>query len=185
MVAGLMLVPGSRILDVAAGPGSISRLLVRAGHQVVALDISPSMLGEHPGRWRVLGRGERLPFRDGTFDGVTFGYLLRYVDDPVIALVEMARVVRPGGRIGMVEFGLPRGLWYPAWRIYAGVALPLVGRLIDPGWHEVGRFLRGSIEDFHLAHPHLRSSWEEAGLREVTARSMSLGGGLIMWGTKP
>lgn len=185
MVAGLEVKPGGRVLDVAAGTGSISGLLERSGCEVVALDLSRPMLAQHPGRGKVLSRGERLPFRRGTFDAVTFGYLLRYVDDPVACLNELARVVRPGGRLGMVEFGLPRGLWYPLWRLYSDIFLPLAGRMIDPGWYEVGRFLRGSIEDFHRRHGDLPFLWKQAGLVDVEARPLSLGGGLVIWGRKP
>ncbi|MDP3984577.1 MAG: class I SAM-dependent methyltransferase, partial [Acidimicrobiia bacterium] len=162
MVDGLALPAGARVLDVAAGTGSISLLLERAGHQVVAVDLSQAMISEHRGRWRVLSRGERLPFADDSFDAVTFGYLLRYVDDPATCLRELRRVLRPGGVMGMVEFGLPTGLWYPPWQLYTGGLLPAAGRLIDPGWWEVGRFLRSSIEEFHRSHPDLGLLWSRA-----------------------
>ena len=130
-------------------------------------------------------RAEMLPFDSESFDGVTFGYLLRYVEDPVDCLIELARVVKPGGRIGMVEFGLPRGIWAVPWSIYAGWVLPLAGRLIDPGWYEVGRFLRSSISDFHRSYPDLDLLWRGAGLIDIEARSLSRGGGVVMWGRKP
>jgi len=185
MVNGLGLQPASLVLDVAAGTGSITRLLQERHHSVTAVDLSEAMLAQHPGRHRIQARGELLPLVADSFDGLTFGYLLRYVEDPVACLAELARVVKPGGRIGMVEFGLPTGLWKPAWRLYAGVLLPLAGRLISPGWFQVGRFLRGSIERFHSENPDLVSVWEQAGLVEVTAKRLSLGGGLVMWGRKP
>ncbi len=184
MVAGLSLPAGSLTLDVAAGTGSISRLLEAAGYRVTALDLSQSMLARHRGRRRVLGRGDRLPFPAGTFEAVTFGYLLRYVDDVQACLEELARVVRPGGTLAMVEFGRPAGMWYLPWLFYTGTVLPVAGRLIDPGWGAVGRFLRSSIETFHRTYPDLRVVWEAAGLAEVRAQSMSLGGGLVMWGRK-
>lgn len=184
MIDGLHLQAGSHVLDVAAGTGSISRGLEQSGHEVIAADLSPAMLAQHTGSWRVLARGERLPFRSNHFDAVTFGYLLRYVRDPVACLRELARVLKPGGRLGMVEFGLPT-TWYLPWRGYAGALLPLVGRLIDPGWHEVGKFLRASIEDFHHRHPDLLSLFGEAGLLDVRSQRLSLGGGLIMWARKP
>lgn len=185
MAAGLSLPPGRSILDVAAGTGSITRHLQRMGHKVTAVDISNEMLRRHPGPDRVLARAEVLPFETETFDAVTFGYLLRYVEDPVQCLTELARVVKPGGRIGMVEFGLPRGIWTLPWLLYAGLLLPVAGRLIDPGWHEVGRFLRPSISDFHKSYPDLARLWREAGLIHVEAKLLSLGGGVVMWGRKP
>ena len=85
----------------------------------------------------------------------------------------------------MVEFGLPTGAWKGPWAIYAGAILPAAGRIISPGWYEVGRFLRGSIEDFHTKYPDLAFVWRQAGLVDVEVRRLSLGGGLVMWARKP
>ncbi|HUP14727.1 MAG TPA: class I SAM-dependent methyltransferase [Acidimicrobiia bacterium] len=185
MVDGLSLPAGRKVLDVAAGTGSISRRLQRRGHQITAVDLSWEMLGFHPGPDRVQARAEMLPFEGGIFDGLTFGYLLRYVEDPIACLTELARVVKPGGRLGMVEFGLPIGVWKGPWAIYAGAILPAAGRIISPGWYEVGRFLRGSIEDFHSRYPDPAFLWRQAGLLDVEVRRLSLGGGLVMWARKP
>jgi demethylmenaquinone methyltransferase/2-methoxy-6-polyprenyl-1,4-benzoquinol methylase len=185
MVHGLALAKGAKVLDVAAGTGSITRRLQAMGCDVVALDISEDMLERHPGPERVLARAETLPFDDNTFDALTFGYLLRYVEDPVSCLAELARVVRPGGRLGMVEFGLPNGVWKAPWAFYSGLLLPLAGRLVSQGWYEVGRFLRPSIEDFHRRYPDPTDLWREAGLVDVVEKSLSLGGGLVTWGRKP
>lgn len=185
MVNGMELPTGGRILDVAAGTGSISRLLQQRGMSVIAVDLTREMLKQHGGRQRVLARGEQLPFPDTTFDGLTFGYLLRYLDDPRAGLVELVRTVKPGGMVGMVEFGLPAGFWRPAWRLLAGPGLRLAGRLIGGGWPEVSGFLRGSIEGFHTSYPNLDDLWRRAGLIEVRSRRMSLGGGLVMWGRRP
>jgi demethylmenaquinone methyltransferase/2-methoxy-6-polyprenyl-1,4-benzoquinol methylase len=185
MMEGLGVKQGSRVLDVAAGTGSITRLLEDRGCRVTSVDLSFEMLSHHPGPGRVLARAEQLPFADATFDTVTFGYLLRYVENPVACLAELARVLRPGGVLGMVEFGLPTGVIYPAWRLYAGGVLPILGRLIDPGWHQVGRFLRVSIEEFHRSHPDPVRLWKEAGMVVVRMRRPSIGGGLVMWGRRP
>lgn len=185
MVDGLSGAPGAAVLDVAAGTGSISRLLQARGWVVTAVDLSQEMLGRHPGPTRVLARAERLPFADAGFDVLTFGYLLRYVDDPVDCLVELGRVMKPGGQIGMVEFGLPQGIWNPWWRFYSGTLLPQAGRLVGPGWREVGSFLRGSIEDFYLAYPEPERLFERAGFTEVRIEKLSLGGGVVAWGRKP
>jgi demethylmenaquinone methyltransferase/2-methoxy-6-polyprenyl-1,4-benzoquinol methylase len=185
MVDGLSLSSGRKVLDVAAGTGSISRRLQGMGHQVTAVDISGEMLGLHPGPERVQARAEMLPFDTDSFDALTFGYLLRYVNDPIACLTELARVVKPGGRLGMVEFGLPGGVWRGPWAIYSGAILPAAGRIISPGWYEVGRFLRRSIEDFHARYPDPAIVWRQAGLIDVDVRRMSLGGGLVMWARKP
>jgi demethylmenaquinone methyltransferase / 2-methoxy-6-polyprenyl-1,4-benzoquinol methylase len=188
MIDGLRLARGSRILDVAAGTGQVTRILEGRGYEVLALDQSPEMLARAAGRGStaVIGRAEALPFRDAAFDGLTFTYLLRYVEDPPACMVEMARVVRPGGRLGMVEFGRPRGFWAPWWYAFTRVGLPLAGALIAPGWSRVGGFLGRSIDEFHerFPLPELFHLWEGAGLGQIRFSLPSLGGGLIMWGTR-
>lgn len=185
MVDALGLPAASSVLDVAAGTGSISRLLRTQGHRVTPVDLTFEMLSLHPGPARVQARAETLPFGDEGFDGVTFGYLLRYVDDPVDCLLELKRVVRPGGVIGMIEFGFPSGIWRAMWQLYSGLLLPAAGRLISPDWYEVGRFLRTSIEEFHQRHPDLPGLFEAAGWVNVRVRRLSLGGGLALWGRRP
>ncbi|MGH8924685.1 MAG: class I SAM-dependent methyltransferase, partial [Acidimicrobiia bacterium] len=106
-------------------------------------------------------------------------------DDPAACLTELRRVVKPGGVIGMVEFGLPSGVWRRLWDLYCGLVLPTAGRIIGGGWLEVGRFLRRSIEDFHRGNPNLKTTWRAAGLVDVKSRRMSLGGGLVIWGRRP
>lgn len=187
MVEGLGPASGGLALDLAAGTGSITRVLEANGWLTVALDQSREMLAFHRGGLPpVTATAEALPFPDDTFDAVVFGYLLRYVDDVPGCLVEMARVLKPGGKMGMVEFGLPRGVWRPPWMIYTGLLLPVAGRLIGSGWDEAGGFLRRSIEGFHRRWPlsRLTRAWETAGLADVRSVRMSLGGGLVMWGTR-
>lgn len=189
--------PSQRILDVATGTGMVAFALARRGCEVVGLDQSERMLGRAQARLAatepalagrisfVQGEAERLPFADGAFDAVSFTYLLRYVDDPAATMRELARVVRPGGRIGMVEFGVPRNpLLRAGWRVQTRVVLPSLGRIVSPEWHEVGRFLGPNIEEFHDRFPDLPALWVAAGIREVKVRWMSLGAGLVMWGVR-
>jgi demethylmenaquinone methyltransferase / 2-methoxy-6-polyprenyl-1,4-benzoquinol methylase len=186
--------PGSRVVDVATGTAAVAIELVRrTGCTVVGLDQNPEMLAG--GRERVAaagladrielveGNAERLPFADASFDALTFTYLLRYVDDPAATLRELARVVRPGGSAASLEFGLPDGVRRPAWELYVRAGLPLAGRLISPGWHEVGRFLGPSVRDFYERLPleRLLDLWREAGFEDVRARRLSLGGGVVTW----
>jgi demethylmenaquinone methyltransferase/2-methoxy-6-polyprenyl-1,4-benzoquinol methylase len=188
MVGGLDLSPGSRVLDVGAGTGSITRLMESRGLDVLSVDQSHEMteMAQQRGAKSVLATAERLPFVDASFDGVTFGYLLRYVDDVSRCLEELARIVRPGGVVGMVEFGRPSGFWRPAWRLYTRTVLPVAGAVIRSGWWEVGRFLGPSIDAFARRHPpdRLVAEWRAAGIDEVRVRRMSFGGGLVMWGRR-
>lgn len=133
------------------------------------------------------GEAEQLPFVDAEFDALTFTYLLRYVDDPARTMRELARVVKPGGRIASLEFGVPPRL--PTrllWRFYTRAGLPLLGRLVSRDWREVGRFLGPSIAGVYERYPVERvvELWRNAGITCVHARRMSLGGGLVMWGIK-
>ncbi len=185
MVERLDLPPGARVLDVAAGTGLITRLLEARGHNVIALDLSSEMLNgaRRRGATAMLATAEALPFEDATFDGLTFGYLFRYVADPLQTMRELRRVVRPGGVIGMVEFGRPRGVWWPAWWLYTRVGLPVAGLLAGPGWSRVGLFLGPSIDLFYRNYPGdtITALWSSAGLTEVRTAQRSLGGGLIVW----
>jgi demethylmenaquinone methyltransferase/2-methoxy-6-polyprenyl-1,4-benzoquinol methylase len=199
MVAAVDAAPGDRVLDVATGTGLVAQALVRRyGCTVVGLDQSPEMLAaararlaRDPGLAQrvslVTGEAERLPFADGEFDHLTFTYLLRYVDDPAATLRELARVVRPGGRIASLEFAVPGGpVWHPLWRLYTRVGLPALGALVSREWRETGRFLARSIPDFYARHPleAVAGYWRAAGIEDVHVRRMSLGGGVVIWGTR-
>jgi demethylmenaquinone methyltransferase/2-methoxy-6-polyprenyl-1,4-benzoquinol methylase len=199
MVDALTARPGDRVLDVASGTGLVFEAIVRRyGCSVVALDQSEQMLAraqrriDADARLRdrvsiVRGEAERLPFADAAFDGLTFTYLLRYVDDPAATLRELARVVRPGGRIASLEFGVPP--WPPArlaWRLYTAAGLPSLGRLVSRDWYRVGRFLGPSIAGFYERYPldAVIALWHQAGIDSVRAERMSLGGGVVMWGVR-
>jgi demethylmenaquinone methyltransferase/2-methoxy-6-polyprenyl-1,4-benzoquinol methylase len=187
-----------RMLDVASGTAAVSIALARAQPErtIVGIDQSTEMLAA--GRARIEeaglgsrielreGRAEELPFADGEFDALTFTYLLRYVDDPGATLRELARVVRPGGTIAMQEFGLPRGVWRLLWELYVRVGLPLAGAVVSPGWHEVGSFLGPSIRGFYERLPldAQLDLWRGAGITDVRCRRLSVGGGVVVWGTR-
>ena len=197
LVAAIDARPGQRVLDVATGTGLVAFELARhGGCEVIGLDQSEQMLAGARARLArlprlaervtfVRGEAERLPFGDGEFDALTFTYLLRYIDDPARTMRELARVVRPGGRIGMLEFGVPRAapLRY-LWRVHTRVGLPLVGRLVSSAWMEVGRFLGPSIEEFHTREPDLPALWRAAGIGGVVDRRYSFGAGIVMSGVR-
>jgi demethylmenaquinone methyltransferase / 2-methoxy-6-polyprenyl-1,4-benzoquinol methylase len=185
--------PGQRILDVATGTGMVAFGLARRGATVTGLDQSEHMLSRararaaaQPGNPTFIqGEAEHLPFADGEFDALTFTYLLRYVDDRPATMRELARVVKPGGRIGMVEFGVPESVALrAAWRVHTRLGLPLLGRAVSPAWVEVGRFLGPNIEEFHAREPNLTALWQAAGIAEISTRHMSFGAGLVMAGRR-
>jgi demethylmenaquinone methyltransferase/2-methoxy-6-polyprenyl-1,4-benzoquinol methylase len=199
LVAALDAAPGERVLDVATGTGLVAQALVRRyGCTVVGLDQSPQMLGAARRRLArdlklaqrislVEGEAERLPFGDGELDHMTFTYLLRYVEDPAATLCELARVVRPGGRIASLEFGVPPNpLWRASWKLYTRVGLPVLGGLVSCEWAAAGRFLARSIPDFYERYPleRLIELWKAAGIEDVYVRRMSLGGGVLIWGVR-
>jgi len=183
-----------RVVDVATGTAAVAIELAQAVPQrtVAGVDQSPEMLAA--GRARVAqagladridlreGRAESLPFADAEFDALTVTYLLRYVDDPVATMRELARVVRPGGVLAMLEFAVPHGVWRPLWELYVRVGLPVAGAVVSPGWREVGSFLGPSIRGFH-ERVSIEQVWRDAGISDVRARRLSLGGGMVVWGT--
>jgi demethylmenaquinone methyltransferase/2-methoxy-6-polyprenyl-1,4-benzoquinol methylase len=184
--------PGQRILDVATGTGMVAFELARRGAAVIGLDQSEHMLSRartriatgHPVTF-IQGEAEHLPFADAEFDALTFTYLLRYVDDRAATMRELARVLKPGGRIGMVEFGVPaRAPLRAAWRAHTRVGLPLLGRAVSPAWVEVGRFLGPNIEELHAREPDLGKLWQNAGIERIRERPMSFGAGLVMSGVR-
>jgi demethylmenaquinone methyltransferase/2-methoxy-6-polyprenyl-1,4-benzoquinol methylase len=190
--------PEDTVLDVATGTAAVAIELVRRhGCRVIGVDQSREMLAAGRERVRAAGldgrvaleeaRAEALPFEDGAFAGLTFTYLLRYVDDPAGVLRELARVVRPGGTVAMLEFYVPRSpLARIPWEGYARVGLPLLGRAASPGWAEVGRFLGPSIRGFWRRVPleRLLQLWREAGIADPQARSLTFGGGIVVWGRR-
>ena len=195
LVASVPVGPESHVLDVATGTGMVAAALVRrTGCRVTAVDQSEEMLAGLHARLAaepdlaariepMQGQAESLPFEDGAFDALTFGYLLRYVDDPAATVHELARVVKPGGTVAMVEFGVPpRHVLRALWRLYTRVGLPALGRVLSRDWQEVGSFLGPNIEGFYARFPlpALVALWEAAGLKDVRVRRMSFGAGVVM-----
>ena len=187
------------VLDVACGPARVTRALVEAtSAHVIGLDLSESMLragvdniaavGLQDRVGLLLGRGEQLPFPDATFDALTFTYLLRYVSDPAATLAELARVVKPAGAIASLEFAVPTAPWWRvAWWFYTRIILPIAGWLTGGrAWFRVGRFLGPSISTHYRKYSvdWTVAEWRNAGIEDIGTRSMSLGGGLVMWGRR-
>ena len=184
--------PQDVVLDVATGTGLVARgLRERYGCAVVGLDRSADMLGAALARDGhiplVRARAESLPFPDDSFDHLTFTYLMRYVDDPAATIRELGRVIRPGGRIVALDFGVPRSPpLRMLWRIYTRIGLPVIGRAISKRWAGVGAFLGPSIERFDRQHgqSEVERYWRDAGLRDVRLERLSFGAGHVMTGVK-
>ncbi len=132
-VVDLRLPPQSVVLDIAAGTGDLTRELVRQGHTAVATDLSFGML--RAGRKmdeRVQADASSLPFRSASFDGVTCGYALRNFSDLAATFNEMARVVRPGGRLSLLEVAEPQsGIWRAGFRVWFRRVVPFIGSLVS------------------------------------------------------
>lgn len=182
---------GGDVLDVATGTGLVADRLLAEGFRVTGLDQSPEMLAE--ARRRLNGRArlieasaESMPFEDAEFDHLTFTYLLRYVDDPGSVLAELARVVRPGGTVAGLEFGVPPSPWRAPWDLWVRLGLPLAGRTFGHGWREVGEFLGPSIRAFWHDYPLERQLelWRAAGIDDVEARRLTFGAGVVVWGRR-
>jgi demethylmenaquinone methyltransferase/2-methoxy-6-polyprenyl-1,4-benzoquinol methylase len=198
--AALRTAPDARrVLDVATGTAGVAlHWTDRAQVEVTGVDLTEQMLRR--GRENVarrgrgdrirllLGKAEAMPFPDATFDAVTFTYLLRYVDDPAATLVELARVLKPGGALASLEFAVPGNpALHAAWYGYTRGVLPAAGMLTGGReWARVGNFLGPSISGHYRVNPveSIVGYWRSAGIEEVRTRQMSLGGGLVMWGRK-
>ncbi len=186
--------PDDVVADLATGTGAVALELVRQkGCFVVGVDQSPEMLAEArrrigTNRVRLVeASAEELPFEDESFDGLTAAYLLRYLSDVPAGLRGLARVLRPGATASLLDFGVPPGPTPRAlWNLYVDVGLPTLGRVISPAWHEVGRFLGGSIREFdeRWPVPRLLDAFREASFEDVRAHRLSLGGCTVVWGRR-
>jgi len=198
MVDRIVPAAPARVLDVASGTAGVAlQLTERTPGFVVGIDLTPAMLarGARTIRTRgaaerislVNGRAEQLAFPDATFDGLTFTYLLRYVADPAQTLRELARVLKPGAPIASLEFCVPSNpFWWAWWWLYTRLVLPAAGRVAGRDWYRVGRFLGPNISRHYRRYSvdWTVQAWRDAGFVDVGVRTMSLGGGVVMWGVR-
>lgn len=198
LVSLLEVEPEDTVMDLCTGTGGVAAKIVRTySCRVLGVDLSREMLGRSVHKfgeaglahkmYPVMGCAECLPFTDERFDGVCFTYLMRYVDSPCATFDEIVRVLKPGGRLVSLEFGVPQRAhlrW--AWYAYTRGVLPLVSAGVSKGWREVGSFLGPSISRFYRSHSvgQLEDMWKNGGVTDVQVKRMSFGGAVLMWGTK-
>jgi len=183
VTAALDLQAGERVLDLAAGTATSSAALARTGAAVVGCDFSLGMLkvaakAQHVGVDLVAGDALQLPFRDGAFDAVTVSFGLRNTADPDLALRELLRVTRPGGRLVVCEFSHP--VWAPFRQVYINYlmrALPAVARRVssDPAAYAyLAESIRAWPVQADLAADLVVAGWGQVAWRDLTGGIVAL-----------
>lgn len=180
--------PGERILDVAAGTGTSSAALAKTGADVIALDFSAGMVDEgrrrHSGLTFVQGDAEKLPFGDSEFDAVTISFGLRNVQNPDVALAEMYRVLKPGGRVVICEFSRPPvRILRVGYQAYLKYVMPFIAGAASSN-PDAYKYLFESIEAW--PDQGVLSQWlRGAGFSRVGYRNLSAGVVALHRGHKP
>jgi demethylmenaquinone methyltransferase/2-methoxy-6-polyprenyl-1,4-benzoquinol methylase len=187
--------PGRRYLDVAAGTGDSSLALARRGAEVVSTDFTLGMLKLGPGKFRAAGQerlvwasvgadAQRLPFRSASFDGITICYGIRNVEDRPRAYREFLRVLKPQGRLTILEFSRPRRRWLRfLYDTYSLRILPRIGGWIS-GSPEAYRYLPASIRSFP-DQPALAAELAAAGFSHIQWSNLTGGIVALHSGQKP
>jgi demethylmenaquinone methyltransferase / 2-methoxy-6-polyprenyl-1,4-benzoquinol methylase len=170
--------PGDAVLDACCGTGDLAIAGAHAGGKVVGLDFSPAMLErarrKAPELEWLEGDLLALPFADASFDAATVGFGVRNVEDLARALSELRRVLRPGGRVGILEITRPRGALAPFYRVWFDGVVPLLGKLVPGG--SAYSYLPASVRRFP-GPAELEELMSSAGFRSVTVRFF--GGGIV------
>jgi demethylmenaquinone methyltransferase/2-methoxy-6-polyprenyl-1,4-benzoquinol methylase len=178
LAAGAVVRPGDRALDACCGTGDLALAAQRAGGHVVGLDFSERMLERARRKsdtveW-VHGDLTELPFPDGSFDSATVGFGIRNVPELETGLRELRRVLRPGGRLAVLEITRPRGVLRPFFRLWFDAIVPVLGKVLPGG--EAYTYLPASVRRFP-GPDDLAAAMRAAGFERVVYRR--LGGGII------
>ena len=171
--------PGERVLDACCGTGDLAVAALAAGAgEVVGLDFSPRMLerarAKEPSATWLDGDVTAMPFRDGEFDAATVGFGVRNVADLPRALAELRRVLRPGGRLGILEITTPTGTLAPFYRLWFDRVVPLLGKLLEGG--AAYTYLPASVRRFP-GPEELATMMTQAGFEQVAYRTFA--GGIV------
>ena len=170
--------PGDRVLDACCGTGDLALAGERAGGAVTGLDFSEPMLERARRKsasieW-VHGDALALPFEDGSFDAVTVGFGVRNVADLERGLAEVRRVLRPGGRVGVLDITTPRGILRPFYSVWFDRVVPLLGKVLPGGMAYT--YLPASVRRFPGAE-ELAGLIRAAGFEQVGYRLFA--GGIV------
>jgi len=170
--------PGDKVLDACCGTGDLALAGRAAGGDVVGVDFSEAMLArarrKAPEIEWVRGDAAALPFPDETFDAVTVGFGIRNLADLEGGLRELARVLKPGGKVGCLEITRPRGILRPFFRLWFDGLVPVVGKVLPGG--AAYSYLPASVRRFP-GPEDLAAAMRRAGFGEVGWRV--LGGGIV------
>jgi demethylmenaquinone methyltransferase/2-methoxy-6-polyprenyl-1,4-benzoquinol methylase len=178
ITAEAVVTPGDDVLDACCGTGDLAIAGARRGGKVTGLDFSERMLErarrKGPELEWIRGDVLAMPFADGSFDAVTVGFGVRNVEDLQGALVELRRVLRPGGRLGILEITKPRGLLVPFYRFWFDGVIPLLGKVLPGG--SAYTYLPASVRRFP-GPAELADVISRAGFRDVQVRLFA--GGIV------
>ena len=186
LAAAEVVWPGDRVLDACCGTGDLAVEAERRGGRVVGLDFSERMLERARKKsgaieW-VRGDALALPFEDGTFDAATVGFGVRNLADLEGGLRELARVLRPGGKLAVLEITRPRGLLKPFFQLWFDVLVPIAGRILPGG--KAYTYLPASVRRFP-GPDDLSTLLERAGFEGVRYRLLGGGSVALHVGTRP
>jgi demethylmenaquinone methyltransferase/2-methoxy-6-polyprenyl-1,4-benzoquinol methylase len=182
-IDALALPAASLVLDLACGTGDLSRLAIRAGYFVVGADLSAGMLSaNHRATALVQADCSRLPFPDGAFDGLVCGYALRNFTDLADAFAETARVLRPGGRLAVLEVDAPTSpVLRAGYHIWFDKVVPALGSALSD--RDAYHYLPRSVA-YLPATPVLRRMLGDAGFSAVGVRPLAGGLSQLLLATR-
>jgi demethylmenaquinone methyltransferase/2-methoxy-6-polyprenyl-1,4-benzoquinol methylase len=185
--------PGDHVLDCATGTGDLALAFKRKvgpSGRVVGTDFCPEMLRSAPDKASQAGLSVEfqvadamaLPFADGSFEVSSISFGIRNVDDPVKCLKEMARVVKPGGRVVVLEFGQPQGPFGALFRFYSGTIMPALGGLLT-GNRAAYEYLPRTAAAFPAGERFLTLMDQTGSFQERVAHPLTFGTSYVYVGT--